>query len=562
MNQSRHLSLEDVLQDPHASWSQIREAMKSSRGCTNAAVMGAIASGRGCVTVVVPDDECSLDEGGKPSTVGVELQVPIKDAAPEHDHRDLQQQDVTNSRNRRPSRRSPASRGSFRNSYNSGTTRSSLRMSRRRSSCGSLNASVNMMDFGVEPNGNRAGMGTLDESESLDGRLMTSRRESLATSVDSCGFLGWSHGEDDDECSMPSLGSNYSNLVDSSGFLDWERKSILSTQSDSEEQVSGTSPSLACRVMHELASERARPNPLPMSSNGSVTSSSNATFAAGQKDVDVAPDIRPIEQWNIEDYENPQDNQVAPCSSRTNSIINRGGSNGRGTNRQGFFRRLSTVSAADLNPLAAPPGASNGLHTKEEVNMDDIKEALIKVAARNHDPCRSAPTSRQCSLDEKDTADKYVPCTRSTRRRTVCVEMPAFLRGISESKDSDNSVGHGKMQAVVGMQSPGMAHGRRATLIGMHSIFPSKDVGDDSDDRSNNYTQPPLHRGGSGGMPLAMPSSQERDVTGGGSMWGGLESSRYPHHERHDSRDAIRIDRSDGDVDIEKERRRLLRTPS
>lgn len=149
--------LDDVLQDPNASWAEIREAMKSSRGCTNAAIMGAIASGRGVIVTVPSGDEIGDDDdkltdsdiaiaharaddasdvdlnakGGKDplpdgntpeaSRVGAEAVVFLADLAPAGND----SADITNSQNRRPSRRA-VRRGSHHGSHR-GSVRSSLR---------------------------------------------------------------------------------------------------------------------------------------------------------------------------------------------------------------------------------------------------------------------------------------------------------------------------------------------------------------------------------------------------------------------------------------------------
>ncbi len=181
MNAPPQQQLEDVLQDPDASWAQIREHLKSSRGVTNVAIMGAIASGRGVSVVPVPEvdsstaadidereksggdarvveasmrseqelDENSTDndvknneaastkvDSDEGSTIKVET-IPTPSLTAAHEHTEIPLKaaatsssdlnDVTNSCNRRPSRRARrSSRGSITGS------RSSLRWSQQR----------------------------------------------------------------------------------------------------------------------------------------------------------------------------------------------------------------------------------------------------------------------------------------------------------------------------------------------------------------------------------------------------------------------------------------------
>ena len=146
--------LKDVLQDPDASWSQIREAMKSSSGgCTNAAIVGALASraGGGAVTISPDDDNIETKSVIKASTVnnnntaavakdGVDTVSPLRagsfseamttnDAAsvPSENNTQDKSDDITNSQNRRPARRSARRR----NSGLRGSRTSSFRMSKQ-----------------------------------------------------------------------------------------------------------------------------------------------------------------------------------------------------------------------------------------------------------------------------------------------------------------------------------------------------------------------------------------------------------------------------------------------
>eukprot|EP00571_Detonula_confervacea_P009225 CAMPEP_0172320586 /NCGR_PEP_ID=MMETSP1058-20130122/40891_1 /TAXON_ID=83371 /ORGANISM="Detonula confervacea, Strain CCMP 353" /LENGTH=115 /DNA_ID=CAMNT_0013035877 /DNA_START=19 /DNA_END=362 /DNA_ORIENTATION=+ len=96
--------LEDVLQDPNADWSDIRGAMKAQgRSCTNAALMGAIASGK--IVATASKKTLSEVDDTVSSSVG-SLSVGGLD-----DVECRPEEDITNSRHRRPARR-PVRRGS------------------------------------------------------------------------------------------------------------------------------------------------------------------------------------------------------------------------------------------------------------------------------------------------------------------------------------------------------------------------------------------------------------------------------------------------------------------
>lgn len=445
----RQRQLNDILQDPDASWSQIREAMKSSRGCTNAAIMGAIASGRG-VTVVPRNDrqeqltDSDVDGDTEASTLSVgykgenpscgekeriveATQIPLKDNAPaEHG----QQEDITNSQNRRPARRSNARR----------------RGGSHRRSKSSIAGSINLMDFGVSHD--NIGMSTLVESASFDGEILNRRSSISDNSVFSdSGFLGWNHSD----CSLhSSVRTNYSDLVDSSGFLDWERKN----HQHSPPYVTPTCIEMNGPTTSEVGGRR---NSLSKSF-ASLTS----PFANGQQ----------VEQWNIEDYENPQDNMVDSRRRRGNF----------------FTSHLKRLSGIDQS---ATPTHTN---KKDEINMNDIKEALIKVANSAGDVNKSAPTSRRCSVEPDFQATNNKDKIPRRKRRQTVIGVPSFLGG---NEGSDAITNKKETMSIASM------HGGCKTVLGRSEATDDTDV----------------------------------------NMKG--------------HREAIRINRQDGDVDIEKECRKL-----
>lgn len=451
MNGQRPISqiqLDDILQDPNTSWSQIREAMKSSRGCTNAAIMGAIANGRGGVTnfpdsgdkekLADPGVGCDnaasiLCNGLKERTVQA-IHAPLNDNEP---------QDITNSQNRRPSRRSGAR-------ILSKSKNSSVRRSQRLKKSES-HGSVDLMDFGVNHDMN---MSTLNESLSFDGELLfgsSMRRSSRmqgsldASDNSSSGFLGWNHHDNADDTIQSSMRSTFSSLVDSSGFLDWDRKT-----SRPNSPVNG------------LTSSKVGGLALSRSLNGLT-----AAFGHGQLDRN------PNEHWNIEDYENPQDNNLVDFRRHPGRLF---------TKR---LERLSGLIRSDIPTPAVTRGCKN-----DEIHMNEIKEALIKVSNKAGDGqkstqrvtcCENNGTARFCAANIKETMSKA----------PTAIGLPFFLRG--DGTDGSKSLPQEKETLNI------------ASMLG--------------------------------------------DCKSGESKKEGLDIKKY--------REAIRINRQDGDVDIEKECRKI-----
>ncbi|KAL7526902.1 hypothetical protein ACHAWF_001962 [Thalassiosira exigua] len=499
--------LEDVLQDPDAKWGEIREAMKSSRACTNTAIMRAIASGRGVAVAVdgelellaskssreeeAPPPDDMLDEENKLDGEGEELNevvvVPLNDA-PGGD-------DLTNSKGRKPARRAHR-RGSLRGSSSS-VRRSGRSIAHRNS--------VNLMDFGVDHD-----LGMVDETASLDDEKM-SRRESVKSFLDdeSCfsddgGFMGWnrpnrslgSNSSSMNSAEMKSsFQSNMSDLVDSSGFLDWDRKK---------------EPDDDCALWALDCSSKASKTSAPdshVAAGGmrSAALSIKASFVGGKKH----------EQWNIEDYENPDDNVV-------NSKIKRG-SGGGGNFFSNHLRRLSTE--------AKPPQLEKS--EAEEIRMDDVKEALLKVS-QQHKSYRSLPASRRTSCDDDESPGAKVPGSKkplkraSGPRRQTIIGLPAFLGGaeVRAGNETDKN----------GSTSP--------------------------DECAKKNEIPTYRRKGNGGAHKATSAPTNSRMSffaapdkmkEGNTLWDG--GPKNAAHE--DSREAIWVNRKDGGVNIEKECRKL-----
>ena len=509
--------LEDVLQDPNASWQEIRKAMKSSSGgagCTNAAVMRALSTrGINCDDkdikegnnkliataknkdelkdvandgVVENDDkvillkdraamlsarldtvtpirrgstisensisENSISENKRSSTENSTSENSISGekrsstpGTPGSNNNDEKQLDITNSQNRRPSRRSGMMRrrgsgmrgsrtGSFHLSRQSSSKRSLIRQSSlkksdssKKSDSGggewspaqmSIKSSINMMDFGFDQILDN--MDTLSETHSLGEDEMGKqlRRSSVLSeesdsSFSGSGYLGWANGSDSDVsgglCSL-------SHLVDSSGFLDWDPSKLNLTPTESiskdeikqrcepisapplipdKEESGSLSTKKEARVMGRLASDLSRHIGFAMSGEDCLTTmleDSTRSSTDAEKEED--------REWNIEDYENPQDNAVKSKPLR-------------GTLFGGRLKRLSSVSSN-----------INGGKKDEEIQMNDIKDALFKQVARDQPNTNCKPSKP--------------PRRRRSTIDNITGALPTFLVG-GETKAADNS---------------------------------------------------------------------------------------------------------------------------
>ena len=549
--------LEDVLQDPNANWNEIREAMKSSRGCTNAAIMGAIASGQGAAIVptnsidddvsnaeknTADADEQVVDEqsvhvtfeasASDPTETNEEIHqttIPLKDC--DNDTKE----DVTNSLNRRPARRRRLQRrGSHRNSARRlGRSSASMRsQSSGGSNGGSLRlninesmASINIMDFGVDNNNFNNDdilMQTLRErGGSFDKDVFDSirRRNSIDEDSyfsDSCGFLDWNHDDESIDLNglSQSIMSSYSDLVDSSGFLDWGRKGSQA----SEEPSTAIPPT--CNVVSGLSNEIGQRQD---SSKRQV--SGNRRNPGNRRDSLRSSIVKSFinrnngeEEWNIEDYENPDDN--IEC-----------------TRRQIFFTNpFQRKSSMDQQP---PPVVSTDSGDQEGIQMDDIKQALMKVAKRSSGTefassamCNSAPGSKRTSFSDELTLQRQKSGKDSTTAKDI---KPKPQRG-------------SRRATIMGIAPPDFLSGLR------EEAKKARDEKDNFDSSIDAGWKLPTHN------PLisfekkkARPKRASLDETSSkGNIWneGNIDS-------KEDLREAIWINRKDGDVDIDKERRKL-----
>eukprot|EP00581_Thalassiosira_minuscula_P005803 CAMPEP_0183745574 /NCGR_PEP_ID=MMETSP0737-20130205/66316_1 /TAXON_ID=385413 /ORGANISM="Thalassiosira miniscula, Strain CCMP1093" /LENGTH=598 /DNA_ID=CAMNT_0025981249 /DNA_START=107 /DNA_END=1903 /DNA_ORIENTATION=- len=560
MNNNQHQlqqqrPLEDVLRDPNASWGEIREAMKSSRGCTNVAIMGAIAKGRGVALVSDGDSDVNrkkftfsdavtvsdrdvappsslvidvdsakeateADDGGQ-TTLSEEKKtagevvvdtvvIPLTDGLPKSEAKE----DVTNSRNRRPSRRS-SRRSSFRGSKTSSRRASWRRPSSNGSNDNFFEGSVNMMDFGVD---NNILMKSLKESASDSGSLnqMSSMAGGLCDHSESsdCGFLGWNH---DDSSQRSSMHSNYSDFVDSSGFLDWDR---TKKKTEEAESPGSFSPIQVRSIVNGFSAETNR-RPIDTSKK-----SFKDSFSLGK--IENVPE----EQWHIEDYEDPRDN-IVDTKKRWGGFF--GNNFQLRRNSSGAEKLSETNQAQERKP--------------EEINMDKVKEALFKVANFAEQSCRSAPSSRRASAEnlKEDCTEASKTRKPRRRRRQTIMGMPCFLGGGGGEAERDIDNNHPDPKSG---KTPDSSENKRPAHRSHLHILTTDDSHRPSQ-RSLNHTvdgnSPPAGRHTIiSGLPL-FPQSEKAPEK---NMWN-------DDALRQSCREAIWINPTDGNFDIVKERRKL-----
>ncbi|KAL7479457.1 hypothetical protein ACHAW6_005182 [Cyclotella cf. meneghiniana] len=210
--------LEEILQDPNTKWSDIRSAMKAhgQAVCTNAALMRALSSEIG------PSGALS-DHDAAPIT---ELPTVLTNSAATTSTNRTAIKSSVESRVDHYEDEAPLYEDSFVETYRiplasdaSHTNKPVPRLTRRNSKVSSSSlasiASVNLMDFGVD---HFAGI----EVESYESINASNRSGSLVSdySCDSDGFMGWK--QDNDEASTKSNMTNLSRFCDSEGFLTWE----------------------------------------------------------------------------------------------------------------------------------------------------------------------------------------------------------------------------------------------------------------------------------------------------------------------------------------------------
>ena len=358
--------LEEILQDPNAKWSDIRNAMKA-RGpsaCTNAALIRAISGGIDSPEVKIAshcNKNCTSNEQRKTSLppVSSECAVPtnaVDNAADNCAPAAIGDEKQSSSDNAGeyeqylvPTHQGPVA-----------GTRRPRRQSRKLSA---VKTSVNMMDFGVD------NFAELDEEEESAGSVVSN------CTCDSQGFLGWKRNA--------SVDSNLSALCDADGFLTWEltasaraKRALPSSRRGSlKGSMTSDSSNLSrqCDADGFLAWE--------MSASIRAAKALDAEkIAKAIEGHDVNPeDDEATKLWRIEDYEGcSSDNDCVKSSQQHKKPMSFLSS--RCSTVESYFSDSFWKGSADTNPTKA--SCSSAAAENNASDLDEVKQALMKRCSR------------------------------------------------------------------------------------------------------------------------------------------------------------------------------------
>jgi hypothetical protein len=521
--------LEEVLRDPSANWQEIRSAIKGQGGtsaCTNVAIMQALANERSWATAAVATaifmkegeqkdeeinletDDCgNLENSGDLENNGDHLEnsggtnydeIEVL-TSPLPIANDIEESLSTENETdiKRSFRRSRGRRGS---GIGTSFRRSGRRRgTRRRSSFKASSASVNIMDFGVIDtifdlsDSNRTGSDNLRESGDFSDDISKS------------GFMGWKHHDD--------LSVRSSFTLDRSIQLDGsERDSIILSEGDIDDLKASFSNLVdSSGFLDWRHSSKRRTS--SRSSTGDEDEgegfldwrhsmrrrpSVRKSFIDTVDEVDDELSCSNNETWNIEDYDCP-DNFVHSSDYKPMSAL---------TDR---LKRFNSTRKVEVD-------------RKKDITISDIKEALLAVrTVESGNTEQEQSTSHRPTIsgvpDTATQTNHEVPTRKNrTRRQTVIGNVAMFgamLKPVSKSNTKNNcesQEGNHLDSSIDGYESKKKAPNRRKTI--MEGISPFVGMRKD-------------------------PVEKTVDTP------------------THDDRKAIRISREDGNVDIERECRKL-----
>lgn len=540
MKQQQVRPLEEVLQDPSANWDEIRSAIKGQApACTNVAIMQALANEKSWATAAVAtaivmkeeqqqkqqkdecdeenndnekaNDGCVLDNSsdllGNSDNSGdtneeadnvIEVLTARLPAA--NDSTDtLSSENETNNkrsfRRRRGRRRGSGVGTSFRGSGR-------RRANRRNSGNLSVAASINMMDFGFIEN-----VLDLSESNKSGSDHNNLRGSGDFSEVSKSGFMGWKHQDD------MSLGSSYTH--DKSSEQDGSDKvSIVLSEGDADdlkEDFSNFVDSSGFLDWRHSAKRRASSR----SSFGDDEDDEVEGFLDWQHSIrrrssfiDTVDEVEDelsdsIDEWNIEDYDGDPEKSAHTLTSN--------------------YKHMSALS--DRLDRLKMFGSTFGKHEvdpKDDITISDIKEALLNVR-------------KEVGNDNKEQEQS------TSRRPTICgVPNPANLLHLEATTKKTQT----RRQTVIG------------SVASMLNVAKSE-TKNDGEIQEDNYLD---SSSGSTSKRKKALDRRRRTIMDGIAPFVGMrkdQEEKVADIPTHDGRAAIRISREDGNVDIERECRKL-----
>lgn len=543
--------LEEVLRDPSANWHEIRSAIKGQRGasaCTNVAIMQALVNEKSWATAAVAtaivmkeeqqqqkqkqqadqnyeennenkeasdgrilDNSGDLESGNSGGTNEeadniievLTARLPTSNNSTDTLSTENETNNTRSFRRRRGRRRGSGVGTSFRGS--------GRRRGTRRNSGKASFASINMMDFGVTD----TALNLSDSNESGSDNSNLKGSGDFSDEVSKSGFMGWKHYDD------ISVRSSYTH--DKSSELDGSDKvSIVLSDGDADdlkEDFSSLVDSSGFLDWHHSIRRRSSFNSAKRRPSSRSSFGDDEDEVEGFLDwhhsirkrssfigtVDEAEDelYGSIDEWNIADYDGPE-NSAHSSNYKPMSAL---------TDRLDRLKMFGSTRKVEVDP-------------EDDISISDIKEALLNVRKEV----------------ENDNMEQEQP---TSRRPTICgVPNPANLLNLEATTKKTRT--------------------RRQTVIGSVAMLGAMLNGAKSDTKNNGEIQEEdnyLDCSSGSTVPRKKALDRRRKtIMDGIAPFVGMSKDQVEKAADtpiHDDRAAIRISREDGNVDIERECRKL-----
>jgi len=544
--------LEEVLRDPSANWHEIRSAIKGQRGasaCTNVAIMQALVNEKSWATAAVAtaivmkeeqqqqkqkqqadqnyeennenkeasdgrilDNSGDLESGNSGGTNEeaaniievLTARLPTSNNSTDTLSTENETNNTRSLRRRRGRRRGSGVGTSFRGS---GRRRGTRRNSGKASFC----ASINIMDFGVT----ETALNLSDSNKSGSDNSNLKGSGDFSDEVSKSGFMGWKHYDD--------ISVRSSNTHDKSSELDGSDKvSIVLSDGDADdlkEDFSSLVDSSGFLDWHHSIRRRSSFNSAKRRPSSRSSFGDDEDEVEGFLDwhhsirkrssfigtVDEAEDelYGSIDEWNIADYDGPE-NSAHSSNYKPMSAL---------TDRLDRLKMFGSTRKVEVDP-------------EDDISISDIKEALLNVRKEV----------------ENDNMEQEQP---TSRRPTICgVPNPANLLNLEATTKKTRT--------------------RRQTVIGSVAMLGAMLNGAKSDTKNNGEIQEEdnyLDCSSGSTVPRKKALDRRRKtIMDGIAPFVGMSKDqveRAADTPIHDDRAAIRISREDGNVDIERECRKL-----
>eukprot|EP00574_Skeletonema_japonicum_P005049 CAMPEP_0201733222 /NCGR_PEP_ID=MMETSP0593-20130828/30943_1 /ASSEMBLY_ACC=CAM_ASM_000672 /TAXON_ID=267983 /ORGANISM="Skeletonema japonicum, Strain CCMP2506" /LENGTH=567 /DNA_ID=CAMNT_0048226333 /DNA_START=12 /DNA_END=1715 /DNA_ORIENTATION=+ len=546
--QQRPRPLEEVLHDPSANWHEIRSAIRGQGGasaCTNVAIMQALVNEKSWATAAVAtaivmkeeeeqqkqqqqkdqheeeaNDGCILDNSGDRGTGNnsgnsdeaneadniIEVltsPLPIANDSKGKESLSTENNETNNTRSfrRRRGRRGSGVGSSCRRR---GTRRNSGNFLTKSFGKGS-SASINIMDFGVVDtildlsDSNRTGGDYYNFRESGDFSDDTSKS----------GFMGWRHH--DDISLKSSFSHDRSKELDGSG-----RESIVLSEGDADDLKEDFSNLVDSSGFLDWRHSSKRRTSLRSSFVDGDDEEEGDGFLLDwhhslRKRSSFIGTVDEVEdelscsnnnnEWNIADYVGPDNSAHSSHYKPMNALTDK-------------LKMFGSNRKIEVNQ-------------KDDINISDIKDALLNVRK-----------------DYFENDNREQDPSAASRRSTIC-GAPNTTNQVNLEETTKTS--RTRRQTVIG----------NVALLGAMLNVAKSDAKNNSEIQEDNYldcsTDATVSK-------KKAPNLQRKTIIGGIAPFVGMRKDQVEKTAdipTHDDRKAIRISREDGNVDIERECRKL-----